>query len=276
MTIIVLITFTFDCYAQLLSTFGYHDPSNRIEIGKTEVSVNYNYKYISDTVNKTFKNDRFCLQISDNGISRFYSFNAAKIDSIYYSELNNNKKSVITPRQWMKKDDYANYSDLFINYPLKGSLIYILKVMDSTYRYTEKIPEMSWVVSNTTKIILGYECKRANVTFRGNSYTVWFTNSLPYRLGPWKFCGVPGLILEVYDANKYFHFIATSLNREKKAIYYYNHNYKYVTRSEILEIERLMHADPLGLIEKNSKIKMLNADQNKKMVLPYIPPLEKY
>ncbi|CDN30532.1 hypothetical protein BN938_0427 [Mucinivorans hirudinis] len=263
----------FDSYAQIHSTLGYHNPASRVEIGKAKISVTYDYKYISDTTGKTYRDDKFCLQISDNGISRFYSLNAAKIDSIFYSELKKGK-SVVAPRQWMRKNDAAAHSDLFINYPSKNKLTYILKVMDNTYCYSENTPEMSWVFSNATKVILGYECKQANVTFRGNSFTVWFTESLPYRMGPWKFSGAPGLILEVYDTKKYFHFIATSLSRANNAIYYYIHDYKYVTRDDILEIERQMYADPIGLIEKNSKGKIIG-EKPTKMTLPYIPSLEK-
>lgn len=275
--IILIIAFMatlFDCHGQISSTFGYHNPDSRVKIDVSDISIDYNYKYITDLKNKIYSNDKFRLQISNNGISRFYSLNAAKIDSILYSEKKKGV-SVIAPRKWMKKDDKATHSDLFMNYPLKNELTYILQVMDNTYSYIEKIPEMVWVISKSTKVILGYECKQATITFRGNSYTVWFTEVLPYKSGPWKFSGAPGLILEVLDSNKYFHFLATSINRNKNPMYFYIHNYKYVTRKDILEIERLMYADPIGLIESNSKVKMLNTDKNKKMVLPYIPSLEK-
>ncbi len=51
---------------------------------------------------------------------------------------------------------------------------------------------------NETKTILGYKCKQLLVSFRGRDYEVFYAPALSdYKDGPWKFMGVPGLILEV-------------------------------------------------------------------------------
>lgn len=58
---------------------------------------------------------------------------------------------------------------------------------------------MQWQIGNNEKSILGYNCIEAKTTFRGRNYTAFFAIELPFSDGPWKFCGLPGLILEVKE-----------------------------------------------------------------------------
>lgn len=63
----------------------------------------------------------------------------------------------------------------------------------------EALPKMKWKLTNEKKTIGGYNCKKASVEFRGRTYDAWYTVKIPIALGPWKFNGLPGLILEVND-----------------------------------------------------------------------------
>lgn len=65
----------------------------------------------------------------------------------------------------------------------------------------ENLPDFNWKIENETKEILGYQCKKATMTFRGRNYTAWFAPKIPISDGPWKFSGLPGLILEITDDN---------------------------------------------------------------------------
>lgn len=47
--------------------------------------------------------------------------------------------------------------------------------------------------------ILDYKCIKATTRFRGRDYTAWVTKELPINDGPWKFYGLPGLILQIED-----------------------------------------------------------------------------
>lgn len=69
-----------------------------------------------------------------------------------------------------------------------------------------------WVIQkNETKEILGYTCQKATGEFRGRHYTAWFTSEIPVSAGPYKFRGLPGLILEIYDDRNLFVFKAQTL-----------------------------------------------------------------
>lgn len=70
------------------------------------------------------------------------------------------------------------------------------------WRYREAIEIPTWEIEDETKNILGYECNKAVTTFRGRKWMAWFTPEIPVQEGPWKLFGLPGLILEAYDAER--------------------------------------------------------------------------
>ncbi|UOE39383.1 GLPGLI family protein [Chryseobacterium oryzae] len=76
---------------------------------------------------------------------------------------------------------------------------------------SDSLPNFNWKILNDTKIILGYNCQKASIVFRGRKYDVYFTKDIPIDKGPWKFNSLPGLILEVSDQNKFFKFEATKI-----------------------------------------------------------------
>ena len=51
---------------------------------------------------------------------------------------------------------------------------------------------------------MGYDCRKATVDFAGRTYTAWFTPEIPLPFGPYKFGGLPGLILKIEDAERQF------------------------------------------------------------------------
>ncbi len=56
-----------------------------------------------------------------------------------------------------------------------------------------------WEIQSDTKSIAGFNCTKAIIDFRGRRYAAWFAPDIPVNAGPWKFYGLPGLIMEVKD-----------------------------------------------------------------------------
>lgn len=73
----------------------------------------------------------------------------------------------------------------------------------------EKPLKNQWKLHSETKKLSNFLCKKATIQFRGRKYTAWYTTKIPVPFGPWKLRGLPGMILEFYDTEKYFHVIAT-------------------------------------------------------------------
>lgn len=68
-----------------------------------------------------------------------------------------------------------------------------------------------WQLHKETKKIGNFICQKASIHFRGRDYIAWFTNEIPVPFGPWKFQGLSGLILEVYNTDETFHIIVNQL-----------------------------------------------------------------
>lgn len=67
-----------------------------------------------------------------------------------------------------------------------------------TYLVEDEVPMMNWIVDEKShKKIAGYDCVKATANFRGSDIVAYFTKDLPYSAGPFKFYGLPGVILDV-------------------------------------------------------------------------------
>ena len=131
---------------------------------------------------------------------------------------------------------------------IKGKTLEQLVNLDAAgvYRYTESVPKLNWKVCDEKKKVLGYDCQRATCSFRGRDYEAWFTEDIPMSYGPWKFSGLPGLILEVSDTKNEYHFTATGIERpkEQKQIKIPDESFiRPIKRERALKMEALLHKD---------------------------------
>lgn len=85
--------------------------------------------------------------------------------------------------------------------------ISITNIKNQNYKIIEDLPKMDWKLSKgaESKIISQFVCNKASLNFRGRNYIAWYTPYVSIPFGPWKFYGLPGLILEIYDVNNDYH-----------------------------------------------------------------------
>ena len=107
------------------------------------------------------------------------------------------------------KNPYVGYTTLrdevYKNTPKSGFMQFIH--MPGWVSCREKIEGLfDWQLQSGDSVVCEYPCQKATATFRGRTWTVWYTLDLPYSDGPWKFCGLPGLVLHAYDSEGCFRF----------------------------------------------------------------------
>ncbi len=99
--------------------------------------------------------------------------------------------------QVVKKDAKKNKGFFYSKEENEG--IYYAPIFGKDFYVKEdSLPTMLvWDFLTERKNILGYDCKAATCYFRGRKYIAYYAESIPFHSGPWKFMGLPGLILEI-------------------------------------------------------------------------------
>jgi len=120
----------------------------------------------------------------------------------------------------------------------------------------EVTPKINWKIGKETKKIGKFNCKKATANFRGRNYIAWFAKEIPLPFGPWKFNGLPGLILEVYDTNKELYWSFKTIEYPTKN----NEKLKYIFKPIK---EKLYSYSEFKLLQK--KIIEKASDKNKMM-----------
>ncbi|MCM1301810.1 MAG: GLPGLI family protein [Bacteroides cellulosilyticus] len=92
--------------------------------------------------------------------------------------------------------------------------------------------------------IAGYICHKATTSFRGRTWTAWYTPELPFNEGPYKFGGLPGLILKIEDDKNDYTWLLLSIDVHKRPIIRYRNLFQQTTRNKYLRWERSLHANP--------------------------------
>ncbi|WP_353148523.1 GLPGLI family protein [Chryseobacterium sp.] len=68
------------------------------------------------------------------------------------------------------------------------------------YLVNDRFPDLTWNTNYSSTDTLGkYVCHKATASYRGTTLIAYYTNSIPVPVGPYKFGGLPGLIVMLYN-----------------------------------------------------------------------------
>ncbi len=97
---------------------------------------------------------------------------------------------------------------------VNDKVVSIDNIKGKNYKITEQLPEMKWKLSNDGEVkkIDTFICSKALLNFRGRSYIAWYAPFIAVPFGPWKFYGLPGLILEISDTTNNYHWTVSKIS----------------------------------------------------------------
>ena len=93
--------------------------------------------------------------------------------------------------------------------------------MQGMYEYEESFNAFNWQITAETDTINNYVCQKAICDFGGRTWEAWFTSELPFSDGPYKFCNLPGLILNVADTENHYSWKFLSIERPSEVMMVY-------------------------------------------------------
>lgn len=167
--------------------------------------VVYELDYLQDPTDREFVTKDFVRLDIGSHLSKEYSGLYYQADSAFYEAAVANKPinftfEVVPP--WV----------LYKNYEKPGSLLvdYRLPMKAPVARYEDALPKISWQLTGEKSELLGYPVEEAKCAFGGRQWTAWFTSEIPISDGPYKFGGLPGLILDLKDSEGDYHYRCVS------------------------------------------------------------------
>ena len=89
------------------------------------------------------------------------------------------------------------------------------RMLNSVFGYEEE-PKFNWQITNEKQKIGDYEAQKATTEYGGRKWTAWFTEAIPFPDGPYKFSGLPGLIVKIEDADKNYSWVLTANKKLKE------------------------------------------------------------
>lgn len=140
-------------------------------------------------------------------ISEFYSLDRNEDISVFRSEIEKKSDSLIQNGKYGYQSNQNLPLQIYIVKDLKESTITkkIRTRFNDIYdiSITEKI---NWNIKNETKKVGEFQAKKAIGEYGGRNWIGWYTEEIPIPDGPYVFCKLPGLILEIEDDAKDYSF----------------------------------------------------------------------
>ena len=133
------------------------------------------------------------LKVNGNQ-SNYQTYNSRNLDSL-------KQRGTVTDNDYNRYYSRNTYSIIIEN----NNLTYYEVLYEDEYTYSETL-DFDWKLEEGSMKIKGYTCKKAKVNYGGRTWTAWYTTEIPLNAGPYKFKGLPGLIMKITDSTNSYDF----------------------------------------------------------------------
>ena len=229
---------------------------------QARLMVMYEHTYHEDTnnINRAGK-EKMLLLIGDE-ISCFQSFNNRRsFLKTRQMMLDGTWGTYISQPIYVKPDDIVHFMyRIYKNCPTGKTTTFDHVFMTGTFSYEEDYPCMTWEYTEDTATIAGYFTQKAVCDYGGRSWEAWFAPELPYSDGPYKFCGLPGLIVRLADTQDHYRFemLSAEVLAEETIIFWKTEDVMKTTKKGFFKA----YDDNLANIVENALPNILDADKN--------------
>jgi len=236
-------------YFVLFGVFLFAQEKTKI-IDKTKYIVTYSFRYQKDSTSKVYRESTKLLLGKKSSL--FQSVNGMFNDSLLYANKSIIKSGDVTSFGIASALSERKKTSLKYKIHKQNNKITTYDVMYyDKYLYREET-FFKWQITSDTLTINTYKCNKAIATFSGREYVAWFSREIPISDGPYKFNGLPGLILKIYDNKNQFTFEMQSFIKKEKDIVLYEDVFtsigkrQEVTKQEYFKAIKTYKKDPIS------------------------------
>ncbi|MGE6396061.1 GLPGLI family protein [Chryseobacterium scophthalmum] len=158
----------------------------------------YDYKFIPDSTDKVNVLKEIMLLDIDKSGSKYYGQEKFIADSTSQADLERQLK--LSPNNIsISRNDKPGMISYKVTkqYPDFKTHLFT-RISNDSYKIEEdKKPE--WKILPDKQKIGEYNAQKATTKYGGREWTAWFSTDLPFQDGPYKFYGLPGLIVKIED-----------------------------------------------------------------------------
>lgn len=165
----------------------------------------YEYKFVKDSTEKSkSETEIMALDVTKIG-SKFHSLKKSIADSIHLSRVQK-EATDFSGIDWGLVPDVVEktYPDFKIEF-------FTIFEMDK-YKVTDK-RKLEWKILPDKEKVGELNTQKASVNFAGRTWTAWFATDIPIQDGPYKFHGLPGLIIKLEDKTQSHSFVLKEIKK---------------------------------------------------------------
>lgn len=225
---------------------------NAQNIDQVKLRVHYATIFKHFDTSSAQKQDEKILDVG-NHLSKFYSLWETRIEEVTDSVVarGGTLQDIMNARGKLPYPRSYDYYVIYKNYPQKGKLTCTDKDMKH-YIYEETLERPKWTMLIEDTVVVGYRCQKARTHFRGRVWDVWFAPDIPVNDGPWKLCGLPGLILHAKDSKDDFLFECIEIREGRdENITFPKRKYIKCTQAELNQMKINIAKDPVGYMRQS-------------------------
>lgn len=160
----------------------------------------YYYSFVKDTLNtQEVTKELMNLDITKNG-SAFYSHDVHVSDSTMTAYFEKQIKTTgsmnVDTRMMSQRKGTVKYR-IIKEYP-DFKIASVLNIGIDYYKVSDDC-KLIWNILPDRQKIGDFNTQKATTEFAGRKWEAWFSSELPFQDGPYKFHGLPGLIIKLQD-----------------------------------------------------------------------------
>lgn len=243
-------------------------------LGKAEYECVYRYDVIATKKNGETEQEEYATILQFNPtVAKFVDLATYKVDSIA-STPGAQAETIADMTEQRDRKETLFSAEIFQNHP-EGKTTYTDIITPNYVEYDEDFAPFDWEISEDTLTVSSYPCMKATCEYGGRKWTAWFTEEIPVSYGPWKFAGLPGLIMKVSDDDGIHTFTALSFTKsDNEIVKVQNVKVHHTDRDKFVKNKNYFEEDPMKRIPVES-ITDITVRQGGSLIINGVPLIKR-